>query len=182
MISINDIPKFTSWGNYSVHIQWAYLAEQLANYAENNVQLDPDFQRGHVWSTEQQAAYIEFCLKGGKSGRDILFNNPNWTHIRNNSYNDFVLVDGLQRITAVTKFMNNELAVFNGNLLQDFTCTIGDIRRQVLRGQRFTVYINDLQSKKEVLQWYLDLNSGGVVHSPEELSRVKEMLTNDLSN
>jgi uncharacterized protein with ParB-like and HNH nuclease domain len=172
MISINDIPKFTSWGNYSVHIGWDYLAEQLANYAEDNVQLDPDFQRGHVWSTEQQATYIEFCLKGGKSGRDILFNNPNWIHSRNDSYTDFVLVDGLQRITAVTKFMNNELAVFNGNLLQDFT----DNPRVILRNQRFTVYINDLTSKKEVLQWYLDLNSGGVVHSQEELNRVREML------
>lgn len=176
MISINDIPKFTSWGNYSVHIEWAYLAEQLNKYAEDNVQLEPDFQRGHVWTTEQQAAYIEFCLKGGKSGRNILFNNPNWTYIKNDSYNDFVLVDGLQRITAVTKFMNNKLAVFGGNLLQDFTGTIGDIKRQILRGQMFKVYINDLQSKKEVLQWYLDLNSGGVVHSQEELNRVRKLI------
>jgi len=139
MISINDIiPKFTSWGNYSVH--------------------------------------IEFCIKGGKSGRDILFNNPNWVHQRNDSYSDFVLVDGLQRITAVTKFMGNELAVFGGNFLKDFTGSVGDVKRQILRGQRFTFYINDLQSKKEVLQWYLDLNSGGVVHSQEELDKVKRML------
>lgn len=172
MISIKDIPKFTDWGNYTVDISWDYLEQKLEEYIQDNLQLEPDFQRGHVWSTKNQISYVEFCLKGGKSGRDILFNNPNWSRYRSTKYNDFVLVDGLQRITAVSKFMKNELAVFNGNYFKDFI----DIPRVTLRGQRFKFNINDLQTKKEVLQWYLDLNSGGIVHEQEELNRVRKLL------
>ena len=173
MISIKDIPKFTSWGTYSVDIGWDFLEEQIDSYVkESNLQLEPDFQRGHVWTTEQQVKYVEFCLKGGKSSRNLLFNNPNWSHDKSETYNDFVLVDGLQRLTAVLKFLRNELVVFNNNYFKDFT----DKPRVTLRGQRFHIYINDLSSKKEVLQWYLDLNSGGVIHSEEELNKVKSML------
>lgn len=36
--------------------------------------------------------------------------------------------------------------------------------------------INDLQTKADVLQWYIDFNSGGVVHTDEEIERVKKLL------
>jgi hypothetical protein len=36
--------------------------------------------------------------------------------------------------------------------------------------------INDLQYRREVLQWYLDMNTGGTVHSKEEIQRVKHLL------
>ena len=33
------------------------------------------------------------------------------------------------------------------------------------------VVLNDLQTREEVLQWYLELNTTGVPHSKEELDR-----------
>lgn len=38
------------------------------------------------------------------------------------------------------------------------------------------VNINNLQTRKEVLQWYIEFNSGGTVHTKEEIDRVKELL------
>ena len=38
------------------------------------------------------------------------------------------------------------------------------------------IHINDLQSEKDVLQWYLEMNSGGTPHTQEELDRVKLLL------
>ena len=36
--------------------------------------------------------------------------------------------------------------------------------------------VNDLKTEKEVLQWYVDMNSGGTPHSNEEIERVKKMI------
>jgi hypothetical protein len=80
-----------------------------------------------------------------------------------------VLVDGLQRLTALIRFLNNEIPIF-GNYFKDFE----DNPRDSLTMIRFN--INDLQTKAEVLQWYLDMNTGGTVHSDEEIQRVKELL------
>jgi hypothetical protein len=41
---------------------------------------------------------------------------------------------------------------------------------------RFHFHINDLRTRAEVLQWYLDLNTGGTVHSDEEIEKVKKLL------
>lgn len=40
----------------------------------------------------------------------------------------------------------------------------------------FDFIINDLQTEEEVLNWYLEMNSGGTVHTKEELDKVKHLL------
>jgi hypothetical protein len=36
--------------------------------------------------------------------------------------------------------------------------------------------INDLKTKKEVLIWYLEMNSDGTPHTEQELNKVKNMI------
>lgn len=43
---------------------------------------------------------------------------------------------------------------------------------------RFHVHVNDLTDYTDVLNWYLDLNSGGVAHTNEELTKVKDLIQN----
>lgn len=79
-----------------------FIEDEIREY---NLNMNPDFQRGHVWTEIQQSKYVEFILKGGKSGRDFYFN---W----NPDTNDYVCVDGLQRTTALQNFVHNKLKVF----------------------------------------------------------------------
>ena len=39
------------------------------------------------------------------------------------------------------------------------------------------VNINDLKTRDEVLQWYIDINAGGTPHTKEEIERVRAMLS-----
>lgn len=98
-----DIPQFISDGSYQVNMSWEYLIEWLdQRVKEEGLQLNPDFQRGHVWTEEQQIKFLEFILQGGKTGRTLYFNDPYWHSVRpKTGYADFVCVDGLQRITAI---------------------------------------------------------------------------------
>ena len=36
--------------------------------------------------------------------------------------------------------------------------------------------MNYLESKKEILEWYIDMNFGGTPHTNEEIERVKKMI------
>ena len=36
--------------------------------------------------------------------------------------------------------------------------------------------VNNLQTKKEELQWYVDMNAGGTPHTNAEIERVKKMI------
>jgi uncharacterized protein with ParB-like and HNH nuclease domain len=137
------------------------------NVEDCGLELNPDFQRGHVWTEKQQIAYIEFLLRRGKSGRVIYFNCPYWSHGSRDGW--FVCVDGLQRTTAIMRFINNEIPAF-GCYYKDFEDKPSFIRDSI------SVNINNLQSKAEVLQWYLEMNTGGTPHSDDELEKVKYLL------
>lgn len=167
-----DIPKFTKAGSYAVDYPFHSLVKWIEReQKEMGLQLNPDFQRGHVWSEAQQVAYMEFLLRGGKTGRTLYFNCPSWHHsVPEGDYDEYVCVDGLQRITAITRFVYNEIPAF-GSLF----CEYEDSPRVVEDTLR--VNINDLKTRDEVLRWYIDINAGGTPHTREEIERVQAILT-----
>lgn len=165
----SDIPQFPRF-NYQVNIPWNHLENALADYAETGLDLDPDFQRAHVWSEGQQISYIEYCLKGGEVGRSIIFNNTG-THF---DWGTLVLIDGKQRLEAVRKFMRNELPVF-GTLYSEFEDSFR------ITQSDFIFKVCNLQSREEVLLLYLHINAGGTPHTKEELDKVRAMLTKEWS-
>lgn len=167
MPRFEDIPQFTRAAGYAVDVGWDYLPMYYAHAVmDGRLNVSPDFQRGYVWTLEQKVRYVEFMLQGGATGRDIFTNCPDW-HIGGRT--DYVLVDGKQRLDAVLGFLNNEFPVFSGNYRRDYT---GPMRSIVAS---FRWHVNQLKTRDEVLQWYIDLNRGGTVHSDEEIERVRAM-------
>ena len=75
-MKFTDIPQFlTNRANYNVDVGFKYFSKTIQEYIdEQGLILNPDFQRGHVWTEEQQEKYIEYVLKGGTSGKEIFFN------------------------------------------------------------------------------------------------------------
>lgn len=164
----NEIPKLKEYGIQThENIGFVKYIERIEEEVEKyNLELTPDFQRGHIWTEEQQVKYMEFFLMGGKSGRDFYFN------LNDDSY---VLVDGLQRTTAIWKFVNNQLKVF-GQYYTDFHFTKYIATSNPLPEFTVNIYRNNLATQREILEWYVDMNSGGTPHSSEEIERVKEMI------
>ena len=164
-----DIQKLTREGHYQINIPIKRLPSWIQDHVESDgLEMNPDFQRGHVWTEEQQIAYVEFLLRGGQSGRTIYFNHPGWM---GNFQGDFVCVDGLQRCTAICRFINNEIPVF-GTLYKDF-------EDKLHSDPDVLVNINDLKTREEVLQWYLEMNTMGTPHTKEELERVAKLLVEE---
>lgn len=169
-----DIPKFTRSAGYMVHVTLDALVRHYQNYVDHyGLDVSPDFQRGNVWTRQQQVRFMEYFLKGGTSGLDIYCNSPTWQHgdlSPENKETWFVLVDGKQRIEAALAFLNNEYPIFDGAYFRDF-----EDNPRLAQGT-FRWHVNDLKTREEVLQWYLDLNTGGTVHSDDELDKVRAFL------
>lgn len=172
MPKFSDIRRFST-ASYDCHQPWWYIEEWIVgcnNHPEPNhyLDLDPPYQRGHVWTPEQQSAYIEFALQGGYTGRDIYFNCSTWM---NGFSTPIEIVDGKQRLTAVRRFMAGEIPAFGhpiGEYEDKFPITSSDAA--------FNIHVNNLKTRAEVIQWYLDLNFTGTPHTPEELDRVRKLL------
>lgn len=140
--------------------------------------LEPDFQRGHVWNREQQERYVEAMYRGTlpSSGLLVQFNCPHWDdeNYQGDLPREVQCIDGLQRLTALRKFLKGEINAF-GMPVQEFTGT-----RFCAQRSRFFVKFAmfSFGTKAELLQHYLDINAGGTPHSAEEIARIREMLAN----
>ena len=172
-MKFTDIEPYIQGGNYQVNVNIRYLQETLDDYAEGyGLELNPDFQRGHVWTEEQQIKYVEFFLRQGVSSRIIYFNSPEFGSKKGIDIDTrtIVCVDGLQRLTALLNFVNNKLKVF-GYYYSEFE------DKPNLSTMTIVFNVNSLTTKKDLLTWYIQLNDGGTPHSKEEIERVKNMLS-----
>ena len=59
-MKFKDIPKYTRVGSYQVNIPLEALLYQINRYIDElcMLELNPDFQRGHVWTEKQQIAFV----------------------------------------------------------------------------------------------------------------------------
>ena len=178
MIKYSEIKKIMDRSSYEINMPLNQIEKWLEGVKEDyGLELNPDYQRGNVWTEEQQIAFVEYMLRGGNSSMVIYFNCPQFEmgscdRIKNADKLPMQCLDGLQRLTAIRKFVNNELPVFNGNYLDDFEDK--EVILSCLTDLKFNV--NNIQTKKEIIQWYLDYNSAGTYHSKEEIERVKKLL------
>lgn len=173
MPRFQDITPFTSFGpwecDYDLRGVVRFVEDQVK---ELGLDLDPDFQRGHVWTEGQQILWLQHHLRGGKSGRIIYFNFPGW---RSSYKGDFVIVDGKQRLEAIRAFIENEIPVF-GACYEEYTDP------QMLRGMNtMRLNVNNLPTRAAVLQWYIEMNAGGTPHSDEEIAKVLALYDDEVA-
>lgn len=173
---VRPMPRATYKVNVRLTGLERFLKEQDADLRQLGgcMDLEPDFQRGHVWSQEQQRRYVEALLRGSTSGA-LLFNCPYWTSAGGNEDGDIPAytmqcVDGLQRLTAVREYLAGRLTVFDGLDAKAFAGSPFDSGRYTVE-----VCVYEFKTRASLLQFYLDLNSGGTVHSGEELERVRAL-------
>ena len=175
-ISVRDMQPNHNWTWTGCSFRWK-LEEDSDSFAFEKEEKSyveyvvPDWQRGHIWTEEQQIAYIEYCftapLQGGSATEVIIAEQY---FIGDGSNEDFhvkiFLVDGLQRTTAVRRFLKGEINAFGKS--HD---------KYEMRGcVDFRVHMLKINSEKEAIELYLSLNGTGTPHTQEELDKARALL------
>lgn len=166
---------------WSADYSWDRLEPGLKSMAEDygGLVMNPDFQRGHVWTPDQQQHFIENCLRGvvTTAGLLIQFNCESFSSYQNDVSNSAMeCLDGLQRYTAITEYVKGNVKPF-GLSVDEYSHSSFDPRRFYIK-----VAIHDFTNRAQMLQYYLDINSGGTMHTSSELDRVKGLMAMAQSN
>lgn len=177
--ALRALIKPLAQARYEVDTHFHFVERLLETLDKDygGLELEPDYQRGHVWSQEQQVHFIENVMRGAvaTSGLTIQFNSPNFEQRDVSPERDLPdgiqCVDGLQRLTAVRRFMAGELRPF-GLSLDDLRGTEYDPTRMTFR---LRIAIFNFEHKVELLDHYLALNAGGTPHAESEIARVRAM-------
>jgi hypothetical protein len=158
--------------------RWYLGLDHGSNEKKYDIDICPDFQRGHVWTNDQRVSFVEYMLRGGKQNNTIIFNQMG-DSLHNGKY-PYQCIDGLQRITSVHMFMHDELEVFGG-----LTCSEMVKRYKYKKFPGTTYYLNiqctNLKTRADILAFYLEFNSAGTVHTEKELERVWKLYEREIT-
>lgn len=169
MARFRDIPEFVRDGSWECNYGPREAIKFIDELITEGLETDPDFQRGHVWTRQQQEDYLEFFFQGGKTARVIYLNHPGWQGSYKFTPGTFVLVDGKQRLQAFRDFYAGKINLF-GLPVSKYTDHTDAIRHSL------RINMNTLKTRREILEWYLGFNSGGTPHTPQEIARVRKLL------
>lgn len=169
--------------HYAVDVSWRYLPDHIEREREVGFDLLPAYQRGRVWTREQQVAYIEHIALGGETAREVTAVHVGKSvhdYVDNGdgtiSLSGYSMLDGVQRVSAILAFVRDEFPVLTrirpeGYLWSQFS---PGLRRSISLGVRWRVVT--VPTAADVLKLYLRFNAAGTPHTPEELDRVRAML------
>lgn len=164
--AFNQIPKMYQ-ASYRVDVELGDLLRVLDRWDSTyGLNLDPEYQRGYVWTLDQQIKYMEYIIRGGSSGKDLYFNCVDWM---GDSMNPIELVDGKQRIKTVQDFYAGLVPVFGKTIL--------DYPDRPDYRNTFLVHMGILPTQEEIVKWYIGMNTGGSAHTDEDLKPAFDYLT-----
>lgn len=174
---IKLIPESNYWVNYRFSSIENFIKDTISHIG---LELDPDFQRGHVWNVEQQTAYIESIIREIIQDTDIVirFNARDYMAIQDSTDTDLPktmqCVDGLQRLTAIRKYMKGKLKPF-GKTFEEIESSPLSIARK----RNICVKVYNIKYRKDLIKFYYDLNFGGTPHTESEKERILGLMEND---
>ena len=85
--------------------------QYVRKYTQEQLIIDPDFQRNFVWKPKQKSMFIE----------SIILNFPLPPFYLNQDKNgDLIIIDGLQRTTTLIEFLDNQFVLSDLEALPDY--------------------------------------------------------------
>ncbi len=146
--------------------QYDRMVKDLVNQIKNNeIILNPEYQRNYVWDNNKASRLIE----------SILLNIPiPVIYASEDSNSNWIIVDGLQRLNSLTRFYNDEFKLTGLETLTEYNgkkySTIGEKVRNIIdRGELRVILL--LNSSDYEIQYdiFLRLNTGSVKLTEQEL-------------
>lgn len=166
---MNNIKKYIKEqvSNYHVDVPLNYLKEHLKRYFEDyHLDFDPPYQRGYVWTDKQKKDYVEYMIRLGSdqtiSGKQFYFNHPGWMR---DWKGNMEIVDGKQRLSALLDWIDGKFGIFDEDIHYDKE------HGRIVSGITLSFNIATMKSKKDVVDWYIAMNTGGTMHTSEDVQR-----------
>jgi hypothetical protein len=158
-------------GEYNLLIDQARYPLENLPLIFTNYNLNPEYQRKRVWDIRRKSKLIESCLVNVPIPPVFLYETD---------YNKYEVMDGLQRISTLISFFNNEFKLEGLELWSEINgCKFSDLPeelRNLIHRRYLSAIIILKESNKgkerelELKQFVFErLNTGGMELSPQEI-------------
>ena len=136
-----------------------YTTSELAKKIKNKELSVPPYQRGQVWSDKQEDFFISSIKSKFPFGCILLYKRAE---------GDYQLIDGLQRITTICRYLNNPTKFFKNEDLDDefldeIYTIIGISGNEKLIKEKITkIIVEWLQTSYETMEKMKDIDYNAI--------------------
>lgn len=176
---------YVKWFNISTGVigdsQFTKLDDIKINYSQMSinslftkvysfgVNFEPEYQRDYVWELKDKESLIESIFNNVEIGKF------SFIHYDDNKWQEtgfsYEILDGKQRLSTLCEFYEGrikykgltyrELSPKDRNHISNYPVSVGEARNA---------------TEKEIIEYFIKLNSHGKIMSEEHLNKVKEMI------
>ncbi|MBD2040117.1 DUF262 domain-containing protein [Microcoleus sp. FACHB-672] len=144
------------------------IFELLRKYDSDKLIIDPDFQRNVVWELDKKSKFIESVI--------LNFPLPPW-YLNQTKEGKLIIVDGLQRTTALHEFVNDQfklsgleaLTKLNGYTFSELKELPGDYQTRIEDKKLYIYLIKPSVPVKVVYDIFNRVNTGGTKLERQEV-------------
>lgn len=135
-----------------------------------NVDMNPDYQRGYVWTQEQQEKFVGAMLESPESISPIILNFVGKQRMSSE------VVDGKQRLRACLRWVRGKIQAKCPCGISVWYSDLGEVDHRKVR-MMITLRCKWVTlPRSEVMKYYIRLNSGGTLHTEKDLEKVRRMI------
>lgn len=181
-VGLRQMMREQHWQKSGVDMPWESILAHVEGraYLDTKIKelpwdLNPDYQRGAVWTERQQALYIGHHLMGGQVFP--VYVQRDSTYLKNEPEE---VIDGQQRIRAICAFLRGQIParfLHDGEWVEIRYLDLTEGEQSAASMSSKVVFL-DLP-RAERLRFYLGANSGGTPHSEADLKKVAELLAKE---
>jgi hypothetical protein len=161
-----DIPKFTQTEEMRLQFYQTSLSSFDSIVYHFGLDLNPDYQRGHVWTMEDKVKLIDSIFKGVDIGKFVFIRRDYGTdeHL-------YEILDGKQRLTAIMEFREDRFR-YNGLLYSELH------PHDQSHIEFYSIATADVSNptKEQIYNYFLKLNTGGKPMDVAQLEKVAKLL------
>ena len=157
---------------------WETIQQMVeGRHSAERLDLSPDYQRGAVWTRQQQREFVGFLLDGGECPKIVIQRYESGQNAPAGHEDDYFqlpaeVIDGQQRLRALCAWLRGEIDALTPEGDALWFRDTNEIDR---RGLMLVLHYVDLP-RIERLRYYIKLNRGGTVHTEQEIARVRALL------
>ncbi len=160
---------FSKISSYSISYSVATLIDLIER---QELELEPEFQRNFVWDKRTASLFIDSLLIG--------FPTPNLFFGRNSSRDDFIVIDGLQRLKTIYFFITEQFSNSDRFRLVGLDgrswngCSYNELplnlQRRLKNSIQNSTIIDDIDFNPEIVhELFYRINTGGVPLTDQEV-------------
>jgi hypothetical protein len=168
--TVKEMTNLTKKNDVNIIYYNSSVESLLHRYYCFGVDMNPEYQRGYVWSLEDKQKLIESIFEKADIGKFTFIKLTETDYIDRDV--DYEILDGKQRLSTLTEFYENRFS-YKGKFYNDLD---GCDKRTFLNAVISIGDINNVIDRKTIYQQFLRINRTGKPIPEEHLKRI-EMLS-----